>query len=112
MLDLLGVELMPTWLALVPADAPGEGTGRKRADEIAPVSGDEAPDQTTKEADGHAAPAMTESTIRDLSGTGVDGGTAGLPGIWRIVRRRAGALPKHFIDEEFGPSAVRGQRAD
>lgn len=111
-LDLLGVELMPTWLALVPADAPGEGTGRKAAEEIAPASGDEAPDETTKEADGQAPPAMPESTIRDLSGTGVDGETAGLPGIWRIVRRRAGALPKHLVDEEFGPSAIRGQRAD
>lgn len=72
-LDLLGVEVIPTWLRFV---------GRS--------------DQVPGEASGLWVP--------DLRGATVSGEAVVLPGPWALTHRRSGALPKHVVAAEFGPS--------
>ncbi|WP_157975598.1 hypothetical protein [Brachybacterium sp. YJGR34] len=45
-------------------------------------------------------------TVERLDGRTPAGEETSLPGPWKLVHRRSGALPKHEIDEEFGPRAV------
>lgn len=52
-----------------------------------------------------AVPGETGLTIDELRGKDVRGSESILPGPWRLVHQRTGALPKHEVDREFGPVA-------
>lgn len=74
LLDLLDVEVVPTWLRFV---------GRSQ-EELEETSG---------------------LWVPELRGATVSGESVVLPGPWALTHRRSGALPKHVVAEEFGPSA-------
>ena len=74
-LDLLQVEMVPTWLRFVHGTDPG-------------------------------ADAASALLVHDLSGATVTGEQITLPGPWILTHRRTGALPKHVVAAEFGPSTA------
>lgn len=43
--------------------------------------------------------------VPDLRGAAPSGEIVTLPGPWRLVHRRSGALPKHVVEAEFGPDS-------
>lgn len=79
-LDAWGIEVLPTWLRFLPGTAERSGNPGGEGDE-------------------------SILTVSDLAGTALDGRELVLPGPWRLEHRRTGALPKHVIEAEFGPSA-------
>lgn len=84
-LDLLEVDVLPTWLRFTrdTGSGPGDaGTGS-------------APDR-----------------VPELRGRDPQGEAIVLPGPWVLQRRRTGALPKHAVDAEFGPDAETPPRAE
>ncbi|ATG50575.1 hypothetical protein CFK38_02850 [Brachybacterium vulturis] len=67
------VEVLPTWLKLLPGTGPS------------------------------AAGVSEELILGALTGTDLTGLEVTLAGPWHLEHRRTGAQPKHVIDAEFGP---------
>ncbi len=82
-LDLLEVEVVPTWLRLHPV---------------------ESVDATADDA--------LMGVVEDLAGKTPTGDDIVLSGRWAVNHRRTGALPKHVIAEEFGPGEVSRSGSD
>lgn len=100
LLDALGVEVLPTWLLLEHA---GPGDPSAAPDTSAQPSPPDAPDapEAERSTTGRTAVHRTvcDSTLlRTPTGERIE-----LRGSWTELHRRTGALPKHIIDEEFGP---------
>lgn len=100
LLDALGVEVLPAWL-LLEHEEPGEPSA------VPDTSA--APDAHDAH-DAHDAERSTteRSTVRRTVRTSTllptpTGERIELRGSWTERHRRTGALPKHVIDEEFGP---------
>lgn len=55
----------------------------------------------------HGGPLDDEADliVSRLQGASPAGEAVVLDGPWRLVHRRTGALPKHVVDDEFGPQA-------
>lgn len=125
LLDLLGVDVVPTWLRLIRVtdevtDDPGalRETPSSIAAGVAVTQapGTEAVETASVGAEAVGADAVETAAaerlsrldetliLRDVpfaSGTGED---TVLAGTWRLTHRRTGALPKHEVDREFGPT--------
>ncbi|QCR52624.1 hypothetical protein C1N80_02835 [Brachybacterium sp. SGAir0954] len=100
LLDALGVEVLPTWLLLEHA---GPGEPAAVPDTSAAPSPSAAPDAPDAE-----RCTTGRSTVRRTVRTSTllptpTGERIELRGSWTELHRRTGALPKHVIDEEFGP---------
>ncbi|HEX7353127.1 hypothetical protein [Brachybacterium sp.] len=100
-LDRWGVDVLPTWFRLLPADTAWTGVEPKAAatasDGQAGLGDATAPEST--------AGTPQSLILSELSGHGPDGAEVHLPGPWTVVHRREGAQPKHVVDTEFGPNA-------
>ncbi|APX33508.1 hypothetical protein BH708_13185 [Brachybacterium sp. P6-10-X1] len=80
MLDLLGVQTIPTWIRLSRATARGSAVNS-------------------------SVTTFHETTFHDLRATDLHGNPVVLTGAWTITHCRSGALPKHAVDEQFGPDS-------
>ena len=78
-LAALRVENLPTWMRFVPEPAAG----------LTPA----------------AESGETDLRVAELTGTSMSGQPLSLAGPWVLTHGRSGALPKHVIDAEFGPSS-------
>ena len=129
MLDLLSVDVVPTWLRFIKVtdqvtDSPG-GLGetassiaagavetREAGPEAAAAAVETAAVETAAAGTGAAHPGAAESlsrpdehlVLRDLPVTSSTGEHTVMAGTWRLMHRRTGALPKHEIAREFGPT--------
>lgn len=77
-LDALRIEHLPTWLRFLPA----------------PPAGHADPQEEDEDRLG----------VGELHGSSMRGEPLSLPGPWILDHRRSGALPKHVVDDEFGPT--------
>ena len=139
MLDLLSVDVVPTWLRFIKVtdqvtDSPGglgetassiaagavetreagpEAAAAAQAEAAAEAAAVEtAAVETAAAGTGAAHPGAAESlsrpdehlVLRDLPVTSSTGEHTVMAGTWRLMHRRTGALPKHEIAREFGPT--------
>lgn len=134
MLDLLGVDVVPTWLRFnrvvdhvidVPSSADeadprrATGTATAVASTGLPALGAENSAEATADVSAEAtaggtaeglaeSPAGSEEQliVRDLPVASSTGVQTVLTGIWKLTTRRRGALPKHEVARDFGPDAA------
>lgn len=95
-LDRLGIETIPTWLRFTRSAQEGSGSPRARFD---PGPDPGAALGATPDAD------FPPNVFRDLPLSDLAGHDVVLEGDWTLTRRRTGALPKHIVDETFGPAS-------
>lgn len=134
MLDLLGVDVVPTWLRFirvvdhvidVPPSADDADPRRATGTATAVASTGPPAPNTECSAEGTAAahagaiaggtaeglaesPAGSEEQliVRDLPVASSTGEQTVLAGTWKLTTRRRGALPKHEVAHDFGPDAA------
>lgn len=112
LLDALGVEVLPTWLLLEHAEPGDPSAAPDTSAQPSPPDAPDAPDapDPPDPPDPPDAERSTtgRSTVRRTVRTSTllptpTGERIELRGSWTERHRRTGALPKHVIDEEFGP---------
>lgn len=121
------VEHLPTWLRFVPdedeaivdhgdekPDLPRIEDRAAAAAQLEDVDGISTREHSDDAADGDAPVAVGAASSRPdeqevlrevtLRGHAPGGGELMLPGPWRLSHRRSGALPKHVVEAELGPT--------
>lgn len=99
-LDRWSVTHLPTWLRFAPAEGSARVTGGGATAETATEAPLDSPPPAGGGTDG--AEHLVEDVLR---GDSPGGEELALPGPWILTHRRSGALPKHVVEAELGPSA-------
>lgn len=102
-LDALGVEVLPTWLLLEHAGPGNPSAAPDTSDQPSPPDAPDAPDAPGAERSTTGRTAVHRTVCDSTLLPTPTGERIELRGSWTELHRRTGALPKHVIDEEFGP---------
>lgn len=108
-IDELGVEVVPTWLRLEPAPPPPTPDPAGLLDQAwrtghGDAAGRDEPSHATGSCEQPVPPGLPCRHLA-LEGASPLGENVTLSGSWVEAHRRTGALPKHVIDQEFGPAS-------